>query len=684
MHPFSGSVVSPLLSPPSSECNSSSKGSVSDQHSLKERQEYHKTGGLNYPLSPMSNSTPPLSYRTSYPSDSTSNGAARSPSGHAYAHAHAPVSTPASHSAHRPRPRLALSTDELGGIVSNSPTGESNLLRPVTPSNYRPRPEFSSPPSQRPDSQSYFPHQSPRQQPFSPPQQPPRRAKAHVPSACVNCKNAHLACDVQRPCPRCISTGKQDSCVDVEHKKRGRPRLRDVRHSFEVARAIDSRSGLNLGGGLPSPGGLNGRGVRLPGPERVGRTSISSRTAPYVLTDPARQDFSTRSMFPDHGALEVPRGQSFESAQYIPPTAFLTTDLVVASSTPGFQDLLGFAAHDLNLRRTVYDLATDSPTDLKNLDRVLRCIRAIIQQEDPHYRTPPSQDVYNVLQRSTSMDLRAGLRGAPVIEEYFDFRRSDSAVIKGFARFYLSRASVYFVAMEVAVVRNRSFTGPSSSRMPEAAGFAQVPHRNSTDGGLLPQTVQRNRSFSSPSFPHGAKIPTPSVPPVPPIPASIANAAASHPPPPHLRLGVPSAAPPGSTYPPPGASHRRDHSAEFKQSQPSRHASSSMSSLRQYSFSSSSYSSTIDTRSPASILSPGVGPIYASPTELTPRTEQIQLPPLRGIPAMNPAAAGQQNREQGNRGHGVEHDLERETRRDTAGEPAAPRRGRIGVREIVE
>ncbi|KAJ6259297.1 hypothetical protein Dda_6196 [Drechslerella dactyloides] len=490
----------------------------------------------------------------------------------------------------------------------------------------------------------------------------------------------------------------QDSCVDVEHKKRGRPRLRDVRHSFEVARAIDSRSGLNIGGGLPSPGGLNGRGVRLPGPERVGRTSISSRTAPYVLADPARQDFSTRSMFPDHDQLQVPRGQSFESTQYIPPTAFLTTDLVVASSTGGFQDLLGFGAHELNLRRTVYDLATDSPTDLKNLDRVLRCIRAIIQQEDPHYRTPPSQDVYNVLQRSTSMDLRAGLRGAPVIEEYFDFRRSDSAVIKGFARFYLSRASVYFVAMEVAVVRNRSFTGPSMSRMPEAANFAQIPHRNSADG-LLPQTVQRNRSFSSPNFPHGAKIPSPSVPPVPPIPASIANAhasahanantAASHPPPPQLRLGVPSATMSGATYPPPGHghTHRRDHSAEFKQTQPPRHGSGSMPSLRQYSFSPSSYSSTVDARSPASILSPGVGPIYASPTELTPRTEQLQLPPLRGLPGMNAPGATSgslHNREHGNRGHGVEHDLEREVRRDPAGEPAAPRRGRIGVREIVE
>ena len=36
-----------------------------------------------------------------------------------------------------------------------------------------------------------------------------RRAKAHVPSACVNCKRKHLACETKRPCNRCLSTGKE-------------------------------------------------------------------------------------------------------------------------------------------------------------------------------------------------------------------------------------------------------------------------------------------------------------------------------------------------------------------------------------------------------------------------------------------------------------------------------------------
>ena len=36
-----------------------------------------------------------------------------------------------------------------------------------------------------------------------------RRAKAHVPSACVNCKRKHLACETRRPCSRCVQAGKE-------------------------------------------------------------------------------------------------------------------------------------------------------------------------------------------------------------------------------------------------------------------------------------------------------------------------------------------------------------------------------------------------------------------------------------------------------------------------------------------
>jgi hypothetical protein len=36
-----------------------------------------------------------------------------------------------------------------------------------------------------------------------------RRAKAHVARACQNCKRAHLSCDENRPCNRCVATRKE-------------------------------------------------------------------------------------------------------------------------------------------------------------------------------------------------------------------------------------------------------------------------------------------------------------------------------------------------------------------------------------------------------------------------------------------------------------------------------------------
>lgn len=48
-----------------------------------------------------------------------------------------------------------------------------------------------------------------------------RRAKAHVPSACVNCKRKHLACETRRPCNRCVQTGKEvRNCGTDPHFKK--------------------------------------------------------------------------------------------------------------------------------------------------------------------------------------------------------------------------------------------------------------------------------------------------------------------------------------------------------------------------------------------------------------------------------------------------------------------------------
>ena len=56
----------------------------------------------------------------------------------------------------------------------------------------------------------------PRAAPVSP--RATRKVKAHVASACVNCKRKHLRCDETRPCRRCVQSGKEVGAVRCCHE----------------------------------------------------------------------------------------------------------------------------------------------------------------------------------------------------------------------------------------------------------------------------------------------------------------------------------------------------------------------------------------------------------------------------------------------------------------------------------
>ncbi|OAV89450.1 hypothetical protein PTTG_05999 [Puccinia triticina 1-1 BBBD Race 1] len=57
---------------------------------------------------------------------------------------------------------------------------------------------------------------------------PVTATRSTVSVACTNCRSAHLACSDGRPCRRCLQTGRAATCIDVEPKKRGRPRASDI------------------------------------------------------------------------------------------------------------------------------------------------------------------------------------------------------------------------------------------------------------------------------------------------------------------------------------------------------------------------------------------------------------------------------------------------------------------------
>ncbi|EER24571.1 Fungal Zn binuclear cluster domain containing protein [Coccidioides posadasii C735 delta SOWgp] len=103
-----------------------------------------------------------------------------------------------------------------------------------------------------------------------------RRAKAHVASACVNCKRKHLGCDSARPCRRCVVAGKESSCVDVTHKRRGRPPLKAEEGPIRTYESAFGQSGtLRLSHQQPA------HHQRMPSSRKI-RPNTECRSAPAV------------------------------------------------------------------------------------------------------------------------------------------------------------------------------------------------------------------------------------------------------------------------------------------------------------------------------------------------------------------------------------------------------------------
>lgn len=131
-------------------------------------------------------------------------------------------------------------------------------------------------------------------------------AKAHVPSACLNCKRAHLACDVGRPCRRCVNLGKSDTCIDVQHKKRGRPRLKARPSSQAGIATLQSLEGKRDVSGSPASASY---ARQSPGSEQ-GYFRSSTRNnellSPPVLSSSAVMQVAGRT----HGPGAHPRSAS--------------------------------------------------------------------------------------------------------------------------------------------------------------------------------------------------------------------------------------------------------------------------------------------------------------------------------------------------------------------------------------
>lgn len=200
-----------------------------------------------------------------------------------------------------------------------------------------------------------------------------RKTKGHVESACVPCKYAHLKCDEMRPCPRCKTGGKEELCIDVQHKKRGRPRLRNDREN-----RLDSN-------------------LYTRGPELLRRPTYSG-DARGILADPLMRN-SYRVLKSQAGpsqpaARYLDRASASDANIYAPPPqpqmipqtvpcAYLNMDFQIIKATQAFCESIGYPSV---VARKLQDLAVMNDRDkIEHLKEDFEVQRA---RREPQYLPP--------------------------------------------------------------------------------------------------------------------------------------------------------------------------------------------------------------------------------------------------------------------------------------------------------
>lgn len=180
----------------------------------------------------------------------------------------------------------------------------------------------------------------------------------------------------QRPCTRCVQNGKEDACVDVQHKKRGRPRLRDDHRGTGFDPRLGHSQDPNLRRPLSlynPPGGVNygDDSMRRTQSYRVLKSQPPEPLAPRLLE---RGSVSGANVFP--APLHIPTRPS-------EPAAFLTMDLEVAKTSSTFLDTIGRAAVQ-GLRIT--DLLV--PEDRGRMAALQRHVQDEQTRREPNYLPP--------------------------------------------------------------------------------------------------------------------------------------------------------------------------------------------------------------------------------------------------------------------------------------------------------
>ncbi|PWN20996.1 hypothetical protein BCV69DRAFT_180995 [Microstroma glucosiphilum] len=325
----------------------------------------------------------------------------------------------------------------IAGLTMGSPSGS----RAPPPLNWASAGAASSSADHRPmDGRDH--HLLARTMSFPPPIAPPdendiaasnrKGAKAHVSSACLNCKRAHLACDAERPCRRCSKLGKTATCVDVQHKKRGRPRLKERE---AAASGGATKTSPNLASSGSTDSGWS------PSADATGHYHSGGLTTTDWSPSPEAQDMRTTLSLATSGRSRTFSAASAEmialDSAPLRQTAMVTTilcgtDLVTAHVSQESQYLCGLLPSQLCHRSLLDIVAPDDTGRLHNAwSRLL----------SPVGLAPaPFPAAGLEMMRRTSCKLLRPARGTIFIEETLRIRTGERHSIPCSVRLHLGGA----------------------------------------------------------------------------------------------------------------------------------------------------------------------------------------------------------------------------------------------------
>ncbi|KAG8527639.1 uncharacterized protein KY384_007792 [Bacidia gigantensis] len=245
-----------------------------------------------------------------------------------------------------------------------------------------------------------------------------RRAKAHVPSACVNCKKKHLACETKRPCTRCVHNGKENLMkltFEPLNRKRGRPRLRED-DSF---REMTLGTGSSYGDVYQTQAGV--LAAAQPGRHRS-KTYRELRSQPET----AYVDQRPRTSDPAFNQTQYPRdllsygssipATSYQSSQI--PTVLLSPDFVVAQHNRAFTDALSL---QITARgQTLVNLVI--PAEREKIRRLQAAMRAEYHNSVHAARKHGDLNTIDTMPSIDQLDIMRATAGFETRSEYWTFR----------------------------------------------------------------------------------------------------------------------------------------------------------------------------------------------------------------------------------------------------------------------